>query len=169
MGDDIAMASIAKDGTLDQHAPQFLGAGDTTLADRLADISDRKVTTLRIASPAVVLGANAETDIAQVPFDATVVAARYIASSAIAGADTNTRKVAIVNKGQAGAGATEVAAKTFVSGVSAAADDATAITLHATPANQIVTEGDVLVVASTFVGTGLADPGGLVEIDLVER
>lgn len=169
MGDEIAMASIAKDGTLDQHAPEFLGDGDTTLADRLGTISDRKVTTLRVNAPAAATAVAAETNVAEVPFDATVVAVRYVPASDITGADTNTRKVAVVNKGDDGDGTTEVAAKTFTSGVSATNDNSTTITLHATAANHDVDAGDVLVVSSTAVGTGLADPGGLVEIDLVER
>jgi len=98
------------------------------------------------------------------PFAGKVTSAAFIADALLTGANTNTRKIAIVNKGQAGAGTTEVAAKQFNSGVNAAAFDETALTLSATAADLVVAEGDILAVVSTAVGTGLADPGGVIEV-----
>lgn len=93
------------------------------------------------------------------PFAGVVSAASIFASAAITGADTESRTIQLHNRGQAGAGTTLVASKAFVSGVNAAADDETALTLSATPADLVVAAGDVLEFTSLHVGsTGLAAP-----------
>lgn len=124
------------------------------------------VKTIEHAIPATAAGSDAEVDIAEVPWAGTVTEVDYVASTAITGADTNSRTVVLVNKGQSGAGTTVVATKAFTSGVNAAADDNTTIALSGTAANLVVAAGDVLVWQSTHVGTGLADPGGLVHVEL---
>lgn len=125
------------------------------------------IQTIRAVCAAVAAGSDLETNAFYAPFDGTVTAVRFIPNTTLTGANTDSRTISVVNKGQAGAGTTAVASKAFTSGVNAAADDSTAITLSATAADLVVTAGDVLVVKSLHVGsTGLADPGGLVEIDL---
>lgn len=116
--------------------------------------------------PAVATAASAETDIIEAPFAGTVTKVDYVAATAITGADTNSRTVALVNKGAAGSGTTVVATKAFTNGVNAAADAVTTITLSAVAGATTVASGDVLVWQSNAVGTGLADPGGLVHVDL---
>lgn len=96
----------------------------------------------------------------------TVSSVTVIPDGTITGANTNTRKYELINKGQAGAGTTVVASLQFNSGVNATNFDATAITLSGTPANLVVADGDVLALVSTAVGTGIADPGGLVKITI---
>lgn len=103
------------------------------------------------------------------PFDATVTAVRYIPSADVTGANTNTRRLAVVNKGLDGNGTTEVAALQFNSGVNAADFDVKDVPLTATVADRDVDEGEVLDVRSAAVGTGIAEPGGVVEIDLSRR
>jgi hypothetical protein len=100
------------------------------------------------------------------PFDGNVTAVGFIPNAAITGQDTNTRRVAITNRGSAGLGTTETAFLQFNSGVNAVQYDEKAITLHATVANRAVTEGDVLTIDSTTPGTGLADPGGLYIVEI---
>src|SRR5688572_17408814 len=78
------------------------------------------------------------------PFAGVVTAAAVIAAAALTGANTESRTVQLHNRGQAGSGTTLVASKAFVSGVNAAADDETALTLSATAADLVVAEGDVL-------------------------
>lgn len=121
----------------------------------------------RVNIAGVAAGSDLETDAVLVEFDGTVTGVKLVASTVLTGANTDSRTIQVVNKGQSGAGSTVVAAKAFVSGVNAAADDDTAITLSVTAANIAVVAGDVLVVQSNHVGsTGLADPGGLVEIEI---
>lgn len=93
-----------------------------------------------------------------------VVEVQFLPDTVLTGADTNSMTGEVINKGQAGAGTTQVAAKAFVSGVNAPAGDATDITLHATTANRDVVAGDVLAWRRTKVGTGLAQPAGLVRV-----
>lgn len=109
--------------------------------------------------------ANLTTIAARAPFAGTVSKISYIPNATITGQNTNTRKVALVNKGQSGSGNLETASIQFNSGVNAAAFDETSLTLSGTAANLVVAEGDVLTVESTAVGTGLADPGGLVFVE----
>jgi hypothetical protein len=122
--------------------------------------------TERIAglAPAVAAGADGSHALFRAPYNGKIVSASFVADAVLTGANTNTRKIALVNKGQAGSGTTEVAAKQFNSGVNAAAFDETALTLSATAADLNVVEGDILAVVSTHVGTGLADPGGIVDV-----
>lgn len=115
-------------------------------------------------APAVSGGADATTVIAEAPFDGTVSAVTYAPVSAITGANTNTRLVQLVNKGQSGSGTTVVASLQFDSGVNAAASDEKAITLSAVAGATTVVAGDVLAWVSTHVGTGIADPGGMVDV-----
>jgi hypothetical protein len=67
-------------------------------------------------------------------------------------------------QGPGGAGTTSVASLALTSGVNAPAADEKALTLSGTPANLVVASGDVLEFDSTHVGTGIADPGGLVQV-----
>lgn len=117
--------------------------------------------------PAVAAGADAETDIGKAKYAGTVTAVTYVASTALTGANTDSRTIVLVNKGQAGSGTTVVATKAFTSGVNAAADDETTITLSAVAGATTVADGDVLAWQSTHVGsTGLADPGGLASVSI---
>lgn len=100
---------------------------------------------------------------------ATITGVTYAPNALITGANTNTRRVALVNRGQNGAGSTVVAELQFNSGVNAPAFDEKAITLSATPANLSVAEGDILEWLSDAVGTGLADPGGLIVVTLSRK
>lgn len=122
------------------------------------------VATFEIPVAAVAAGSDLETVECIAPFDGTVTAVSYITVTAITGADTNTRKVEVYNRGQAGAGTQQVALLQFNAGVSTVAEDEKAITLVSVNVN--VTAGDVLAFKSTHVGTGTADPGGLAKISI---
>lgn len=116
---------------------------------------------------AAIAGADNERNVCVAPFAGTVSAVQYVPDTVLTGANTDSRTLVLVNKGQAGSGTTVVATKAFVSGVNAPADRVTAITLTATAADLAVAAGDVLAFQSTHVGsTGLADPGGLVHIEI---
>jgi hypothetical protein len=119
--------------------------------------------------PQATAGNDTNTNVMVVQRDGTVSAVTYSPVTAITGANTNTRSVSLVNKGTDGTGTTVVATLQFNSGVNAAAATPTTVTLSGTPANLAVTAGQVLQWQSTHVGTGIADPGGLVVVALAAK
>jgi hypothetical protein len=117
-------------------------------------------------APESTVGNSRNTNIHVVQSAGTVSAVTYSTVTAITGANTNTRSVSLVNKGQAGAGTTTIATLQFNSGVNTTASDEKTITLSGTAADLVVAAGDVLQWQSTAVGTGIADPGGLVNVTI---
>jgi hypothetical protein len=113
--------------------------------------------------------ASDDTVVGQAPFDCTVTKVEYVPEAAITGANTNTRSVALVNKGQGGSGTTSVASLQFDSGQNVAANDEKTITLTGTTADRDLTAGDTLQWRSLAVGTGMTDPGGLVRVTISRR
>lgn len=123
------------------------------------------VVTKTLRALALAATADGEIVICKAPFAGTISAVAYLPMAAIIGANTDSRTASIVNAGNAGTGTTEVAALAFTSGVNAAKHASKAIPLSATADNLKVTAGQSIVWKSTHVGSsGLADPGGLVEI-----
>lgn len=114
--------------------------------------------------PQATAGNDLNTQVYVAPRAATVSSVVYVPVTTITGANTNTRSVSLVNLGATGSGTTVIATLQFNSGVNATAGQAKTITLSGTPANLTVAAGDVLQWQSTHVGTGIADPGGLVAI-----
>lgn len=111
--------------------------------------------------PNVAAGSSDASTIGRAPYDGTVSAVSFVADALLTGANTNTRKLSLVNKKQDGGGTVVVATLQFNNGVNATAFAAKTITLTATAADLVVANGDVLVWQSDSVGTGIADPGGL--------
>lgn len=124
------------------------------------------VHTLRSQMQPVGAGADGVIEVGEAPFAGTVTRVAYIPVAGITGANTNSRTFTVTNQGQSGAGTTNVATLAMVSGVNATGDDDKAITLSGTPANVTVAQGDVLTFESTHIGTGIADPGGTVIIEI---
>ncbi|MGH3881952.1 MAG: hypothetical protein ACREX8_00060 [Gammaproteobacteria bacterium] len=116
------------------------------------------------AIPALGAAVAGDQVVAEAPFAGTVTAAGFTPEAAVTGDNTNTRTLTLTNKGQAGAGAVVVATIAFTTGNNGVAFDEKAFTLSGTPANLVVAEGDILVVVETVGGTGLANPGGRVEV-----
>lgn len=125
------------------------------------------VTTIKAKVPATAGGSDAELAIGRNGSGgvATVTAVRYLADATITGANTNTRSIT-VNRRTAGGSATVLATLQFNSGINATAYASTAITLSGTAANLDVPAGDIITFQSTHIGTGIADPGGTIEVDL---
>jgi hypothetical protein len=96
----------------------------------------------------------------KIPYDATVVAAKWIPAAAVTADPTNYCNVNLRNRGAAGAGTTLPATKSYATGSSTAfaADDMTLST------DVDLTAGDVLTVSKTNTGTGLALPDGVVQV-----
>lgn len=124
---------------------------------------------LQQSVPARATAVDGQQTIGEAPHGGTVRSVSYIPEAAIVGQDTNTRRLSLVNRGQDGTGTTEIAALAFVEDVNAAENNEKELTLSATPANRKVAAGDVLELVSDSQGTGLADPGGLVQVELVGR
>lgn len=125
------------------------------------------VQTLEENAPAVAAGADKDTVVGTAPYAGTVTAVTYTPDAQLTGANTESRTLSLINKGQDGNGTTSVATKAFVSGVNANDFDETALTLSGTPANLVVAAGDILALNSLHIGsTGLADPGGKVRVTI---
>ena len=126
-----------------------------------------RVITLEQAVDNVAAGSDLTTIIGEAPFAGTVTAVKYVPKADITGANTDTRTVSVINKGQDGNGTTSVASLGFVSGTNASDFDEKTITLSGTAANLVVAAGDVLAWTSVHSGTtGLADPGGTVRVEI---
>ncbi len=122
--------------------------------------------TLVIQAPAIATNVDGSVVIGKAPFAGTVSTVGFIPNAAITGQNTNTRRIAVTNRKLDGSGTDEAALLQFNSGVNAVKWDEKAVTLHATPANLVVAAGDVLTFDSTTPGSGLADPGGLVVVEI---
>lgn len=125
------------------------------------------VRTLEATVPAVAAGSDADQTIGEAPFAGTVTAASFVPEAAMTGHDTESRTLTIVNKGAAGAGSTVVATLAFVASNNGVAFDEKAFTLSVVANATTVAAGDILALVSTHVGaTGLADPGGKVQVEI---
>jgi hypothetical protein len=107
------------------------------------------------------------TEIGEAAEAGVVSSVSYTPGANVTGADTDSRTVSLINKGADGNGTTVIATLDFVEGVDAADFDETAIPLSETPADLEVAAGNILAWVSAHVGsTGLADPGGLVQVEI---
>ena len=124
------------------------------------------IETIEISTEAVAQAATATLPVAIMPFTGKVNSVKVRNRAALTGADTDTRKLSLLNGGATGLGTTEVAALQFDSGTDRVALAATSLTNHATAANQNFVAGDLMVFKSAAVGDGLADGGGLLLIEI---
>jgi len=125
------------------------------------------VVQMKAATAGAAAAADDTTIIGRCGFAGTVTAVTYAPEANITGANTDSRTVSLINKGTDGNGTTVVATLPMTSGVNSNDFDEKTITLSATAANLVVADGDILAWVSTHVGsTGLADPGGLVTVEI---
>ena len=112
---------------------------------------DRQVTTIAHAA------ATATEIVASVvaPFAAKMTV-YWVPNAAITGTATNYTNLNVINKGQAGAGTTELGNVDFASGTDATACDELALVATAVA----VAAGDVIALQAEKVSTGLAIPAG---------
>jgi len=124
------------------------------------------VRTLETNTAAVAATATATEVVGEAPFAGAVTGVSYTPKADITGAASPaSRTFTLVNKGADGNGTTVVATLAMLSGVNAADYDERALTLSAVAGALNVAQGDVLAWTSTAVGgTGLADPGGRVQV-----
>lgn len=162
---------IAKAGQpIPEQFDSLVAAEDKTAsAPSQAAVADGDEATLAATFPAVAAGVDADQVIGEVPFDGTVIGVSYTPEANIAGADTNSRTLTVVNKGADGNGNTVIATLDLVAGAAASDFDEKALALSAVAGALDVAEGDVLAFVSTHVGTGIADPGGQVQVKVEPR
>jgi hypothetical protein len=123
----------------------------------------------RLVVPVAAAAAGATTSgVARAPFAGTVTSVTYVGAAAITGAATNNRTHSVLNRLQDGSGSAVAASLNYASGTNAAAFDEKDITLSGTPANLVVAEGDILEARSAFVGTGIAEPGGVMLVTVTK-
>lgn len=107
------------------------------------------------------------TTVGEAPFAGTVTSVTYVPRADIVGADTNTRTLTLVNKGLDGNGTTVVATLALNAAAGTKADfDEHALTLSVVAGATTVAEGDILTFVSTHAASGLADPGGKVQVEV---
>lgn len=120
-------------------------------------------TVSREVQPVTTVGNDLRTIVFKAPYACTVSAVKYIPVSTQAGADTNSRTLNLYNR-TTGAGTVLVATLALVNAVDLTDNVEKTITVSATAANLELALGDVLEWESLHVGTGIADPGGLVSV-----
>jgi len=98
------------------------------------------------------------------PEDGVLSAASFTPVANVTGAASNNRQYDVINKGQDGNGTVVMATLAFGSGVNATDFNEQAFTLSVVEGATEVAEGDVIAVLSSAPGTGIADPGGRVDL-----
>lgn len=122
---------------------------------------------LEATLPAVAAASDADQTIGEVPFDGTVTGISFTPEANITGNTTESRALTVVNKGLDGNGATVVGTLAYTTGVNGLDFDEQAFTLSAVAGATTVLEGQILAAVSTHAGaTGLADPGGKIQVDI---
>lgn len=101
------------------------------------------------------------------PTRGRVIGVDWVPKSAIT-AGAASFNVTLRNRGQAGAGAVNIAlrAYTATNGVAWARETQPLVLLNATVANRVVAAGDLLTVEKTINSTGLAMPAGIVVVTI---
>lgn len=116
--------------------------------------------------PATAAGADYDEGAWEATSDGKITGASYTPEANITGNSTDSRTMTLVNKGQDGNGATVMGTLAFTTGVNATDFNESAFTLSEVEGAVNFAAGDIIAAVSTHVGsTGLADPGGLVQIE----
>lgn len=125
-----------------------------------------QITSFFMRVPAVAAGSDADSAVVRCPFAGNVVGVTYTPDTVLTGVVTNSRTLSLRNKGQDGTGTTVVAQVAYVNGVNIAAMDEGTVTLSVVANATDVAAGDILGWQSLHIGTGLADPGGMLRVDI---
>jgi hypothetical protein len=129
-------------------------------------MTDQAPLTQKLTATIPALGAAVAGDqaVGEMPFDGTVTGVTFTPEANITGDNTNKRTLTLVNKGLDGNGTTVVATLDYATGTNGADFDEQAFTLSVVADATTVVEGAELVVAEAVAGTGLANPGGRIEV-----
>lgn len=124
------------------------------------------VRTLQATVPALAAGVAGDQTLGEAPFAATVTGASFTPEANVTGDNTNTRTLTIVNKGADGNGTTVAATLALATGVNLTDFNEQAFTLSVVEGATTIAAGDILAVVEAVAGSGLANPGGLVQVEL---
>ena len=129
------------------------------------------VRTEKVATAGAAAAADESVQVMECPYDLTVTSVTYTPEADINTTDTESRTYTLYNRGSDGNGTTKIAELALVAAVADFVnDDEREITLSGTAANLDCAEGDILEWVSLHVGsTGLADPGGLVQVSFTRQ
>jgi hypothetical protein len=131
----------------------------------MSNLGAPSVVTKEIYCPPVAGGADLVEASVEAPFAGTVTKVQYLPQAAMTGDNTNARTFTLINKGQAGLGTTVVATLAMTTGVNGVAFDEKDATLSVVANAVNVAAGDILAWSSVHTGTGIADPGGRVQVE----
>jgi hypothetical protein len=134
--------------------------GDPTRTGAWANLEE-SVGEMRAIIPATALGATAFFLVGIARFAGILVEASYYPHSALAGAADNTRRHRVYNRKADASGTAVMADLQYNAGVDLVAKVKKPLTVSPVTADKTVAAGDVIEFNSAHVGTGLADPGGL--------
>lgn len=118
----------------------------------------------RVATPIVNTTADLLTIVDSAVEAETVSSVIFVPGSAMTGAATNNRTYNLYNRGT-GSGTVVIASLTLASGTNLSDNVPKTITLSTTSANLLLAAGDVMEWESLHNSTGLADVGGLVQVN----
>lgn len=124
------------------------------------------VTRVQATLPALTASTTGDQTVARAPWAGTLTGASFTPEANITGNSTNSRTLTVVNKGQDGNGTTVMATLAYATGTDSTDFNETAFTLSAVEDATDFASGDILAVAEAVAGTGLANPGGMVQLEL---
>lgn len=173
----LADAGLTPPATADKPGDIVIGA-DGVISKRNADGSIAAhltvalldttpiVDRLQATAPALAAGATADQSVGEAPFAGVVTSVTYTPEANVTGDTTNTRTLTLVNKGADGNGTTVIATLALITGVNLTDFNETPLTRSVVANATTVAAGDVLAFASTHAADGVADPGGLVQVEI---
>lgn len=104
--------------------------------------------------------------VGEAPYAGVIVGVSYTTDANIAGHASNNRVFSLINTGAAGSGTTSVATVTSDASNSFTAYNEKQLTITNTAANRVVAQGDILKFVSDAQASGVADPGGVVQVTI---
>lgn len=126
-----------------------------------------EIRTIQMAVPGqATAGTDDEFVVGEAPFAGVVIGVSYTTDANIAGHASNNRVFSLINAGAAGTGTTSVATITSNASNSFTAYAEKHLTISDTAANRAVAEGDILKFKSDAQASGVADPGGVVQVTI---
>lgn len=114
--------------------------------------------------PVTIAAGVPETTLGEAQGDYTVTEVNIVAEAAMTGATATARTLTVFNRGSTGAGTTQIATLAFITGVDLVANDKKLLTLSGTPANLLVSAGDVLECVETVASTGTVRPEAVMTV-----
>lgn len=103
------------------------------------------------------------------PYNAVIKSAVWVPSAAITANGTNYFTMSFFNRGSAGAGTTQWATARSYASTNSSKAVPESLTLSSTSADLNVTAGDVINVECAPAGSGLINPGGVVQLTVQGR